>query len=136
MEQQVVSSAEGQHVTFRKAKGWGGIEDHLGTYKEAALKSDSVEFVTTTLTSILDRARAPQVIDFMSIDIEGAELEALKGLDFSKYRVGAFAIEHNFEEPKRTQIRQLLEEHGYRLARTIEQDDCFVLADRGAGTKG
>jgi hypothetical protein len=62
----------------------------------------------------------------MSIDIEGAELEALKGLDFSRYRIGALTVEHNFEEPKRSEIRSLLERNGYRLARSIEQDDYYL----------
>jgi hypothetical protein len=38
------------------------------------------------------------------------------------------AIEHNFEEPKRTQIRQLLEQHGYVLVHTYEQDDFYAPA--------
>ena len=38
-----------------------------------------------TLTSVLDQHR-PCAIDFFSLDVEGFELEALKGLDFEKYR--------------------------------------------------
>ena len=65
----------------------------------------------------------------MSIRIEGAELDALKALDFSQYPVRAFTIEHNFEEPKRAQIRQLLESKGYRFARSSAQDDYYLLAE-------
>ena len=63
----------------------------------------------------------------MSIDIEGAELEALKGFSFSKYKVGALTIEHNYEEPKRSQIRMLLESKGYQLAKKVSCDDWYVL---------
>ena len=42
---------------------------------------------------------------------------------------------HNFEEPKRTNIRKLLEENGYTLVRNIQLDDWFLnselLAERG-----
>jgi hypothetical protein len=31
----------------------------------------------------------------MSLDIEGAELDALHGLSLARYRFGAMAIEHN-----------------------------------------
>lgn len=41
--------------------------------------------VARTLNSILDEANAPLVIDFISLDVEGAELEVLKGIDFNKY---------------------------------------------------
>jgi hypothetical protein len=40
----------------------------------------------------------------MSLDIEGAELKVLQGLPFEKYTFGALDIEHNEEEPKRTDI--------------------------------
>ena len=81
---------------------------------------------TRTVTDLLVQAKAPTYLHYMNIDIEGAELEALKGLDFSRYRVGALTIEHNFEEPKRSEIRKLLEQHGYRRVRSVEQDDFYV----------
>jgi FkbM family methyltransferase len=39
-----------------------------------------------TLTSILDDSTVPPRIDFLSLDVEGYELEALRGLDLSRYR--------------------------------------------------
>ena len=57
---------------------------------------------------------APSFIHFLSLDIEGAELEALKGVPFDKYRFGAMAIEHNDEEPKRTDLLKFLAERGYQ----------------------
>ena len=128
---EVVSDEIGRTVSFRKAGSLGGIDDKLGRWKDTdrIKESEVVEFKTASLTDILERAGAPTFIHFMSIDIEGAELDALKGLDFSRYQVGAFTIEHNFEEPKRSQIKALLESNGYRFARTIAQDDCYLPAE-------
>lgn len=126
-----VDSAGGKRVRFHKAGDLSGIEDHLGRWKESALRSEVVELETRTLTELLVQAKAPAFIHYMSIDIEGAELEALKGLDFSRYRIGALTIEHNFEEPKRSDIRKLLERNGYRYVRTVEQDDFYVGDTRG-----
>jgi len=64
----------------------------------------------------------------MSLDIEGAELDALRGLSLDRYRFGAMAIEHNDEEPKRTQILQLLKQHGYERVHTYESDDFYAPA--------
>jgi hypothetical protein len=86
-----------------------------------------VELTTTTLGDILAQANAPRFIHYVSIDIEGAELEALMGFPFSQYRVGSFTIEHNWEEPKRRLIRELLESEGYRFVRSLERDDCYVI---------
>ena len=67
-------------------------------------------------------------IHFVSLDIEGAELEALTAFPFETTRVGAWAIEHNLEEPKRTRIAELLRRHGYVRVHTYKQDDFYAPA--------
>jgi FkbM family methyltransferase len=123
---EVVHREAGKKVSFRDAGFIGGIDDLLNSTRDAATRAKRVEFETVTLDDILARAGAPHFIHYMSIDIEGAELEALRGLSFSKYRVGAFTIEHNFEEPKRTEIRKLLEGQGYRFVVQLWRDDCYL----------
>jgi hypothetical protein len=81
---------------------------------------------TTTIGEMLDRDHAPAFIHFLSVDIEGAELEALKGIPFDKYRFGSMAIEHNEEEPKRTDILNFLTAHGYQRVHTYKQDDFYA----------
>jgi FkbM family methyltransferase len=126
MEKDVVSSAAGQVVKFHTHSGLGGIADTLGKWKAEAEKSPAVELTTVTLGHILERSNAPSYIHFLSLDIEGAELEALKGVPFEKYRFGAMAIEHNDEEPKRTDLLKFLEERGYRRVHTYRQDDFYA----------
>ncbi len=126
---ETVYSKPGEIISFKKARGLGGIDKHLDTWKDhwAVKKATVVEFSTTTLDKILTSAAAPSFIHYMSLDIEGAELEALKGFPFSRYKVGVFTIEHNFEEPKRSEIRKLLEANGYRLSKTLKNDDFYTL---------
>lgn len=126
IEKAVVSSSAGQLVKFHTHSGLGGIADTLGKWKEEAAKSPAVELTTTTLGELLDRNHAPSYIHFLSLDIEGAELEALKGVPFDKYRFGAMAIEHNEEEPKRSDLIKFLEAKGYRRVHTFKQDDFFA----------
>ena len=45
------------------------------------------------LSRILDEAGSPKSIDFLSLDVEGAELEVLKGIDFDKYCIKYMLIE-------------------------------------------
>jgi FkbM family methyltransferase len=47
---------------------------------------------TRTLTSILDEVQ-PKEIDFFSLDVEGYELNVLKGLDFQKYKPKIIVVE-------------------------------------------
>lgn len=126
MVRQVVSDAPGKVVRFHTHEGLGGIADTLGKWKDEASKSPVTEFTTTTLGQILDEAHAPAFIHFLSLDIEGAELDALKGLPLDRYTFGAMAIEHNDEEPKRSDILKFLEGHGYRRVHSYQQDDFFI----------
>ncbi len=128
MIKEVVSNEAGKKVMFHTHHGLGGIADTLGKWKDEASKAPAVELVTVTLADILANTGAPAFIHFMSIDIEGAELDALRGIPFDKYRFGAMAIEHNEEEPKRGDIIALLAERGYRRVHTYKQDDFFAPA--------
>lgn len=49
--------------------------------------------VAKTLNEILIKANAPQKIDFLSLDVEGVEVEVLKGVDHSRFRFQYLCIE-------------------------------------------
>ena len=127
MLKDVVFSESGRKVSFQApGGGLGGITDTLGMGKDDAMKAPTVEFTTTTLAEILERHKAPRFIHFISLDIEGAELEALKAFPFDQYRFGALAVEHNWEQPKRDLILALLKQHGYRRSHIWQQDDFYI----------
>jgi FkbM family methyltransferase len=131
----VVFSKAGERVKFWTADEWGGIiEDSFGISKDKMerykdLNARSVEFITVTLGDILERANAPRFIHYVSLDIEGGELHALKGFPFEKYQIGALTVEHNYAEPKRSEIKALMESHGYKRVKASDRDDFYVLAD-------
>lgn len=62
-----------------------------------------------TLTSILVEAKAPHLIDLLSLDVEGGEIEVLKGVDHAKYRFKWILVESRDENG----ISEYLEAHGY-----------------------
>ena len=129
MFKEVVFSKAGLVMAFHTAGGVGGIADTLGQWNEEAARAPTVNVTTVTIDDILARAGAPPFIHFMSLDVEGAELEALRAFSFDRYRVGAWTIEHNREEPKRSQIVALLAQHGYLRVNEWHQDDFFVPVD-------
>ena len=126
MLKEVVFSKAGMRMKFQAYGELGGITETLGLWKDRALTAPTVEFTTVTLSDILERTNAPRFIHFVSLDIEGAELEALKGFPFDKYKMGALAVEHNYEEPKRTEIERLMKSHGYRRSHMWHQDDFYL----------
>ncbi len=126
---EVVYSKAGKKIEFRTAGDYGGIDKHIIRYRQSlrVITAGTVSLMTVTLGSILKRAKAPKFIHYMNLDIEGAELEAMKAFPFSRYKVGAITVEHNFVEPKRSKLKKLLQDNGYRLAKSLKWDDWYVL---------
>jgi hypothetical protein len=52
------------------------------------------------------------MVHFVSLDVEGLEFDVLQNWPF-EVSVGAWIVEHNFQEPKRARVKSLLESHGY-----------------------
>jgi FkbM family methyltransferase len=67
-----------------------------------------------TLTDLLSKGGCPQSFQFLSLDIEGGELFALKSLDFNKFRPLLISVEHNFNSSRKL-IAQHLIKNGYIL---------------------
>ena len=45
------------------------------------------------MNDLLINSKAPKLIDFFSLDVEGSELNVLKGIDFSQYNFKYLLIE-------------------------------------------
>ncbi len=63
---------------------------------------------TVSLNDLLIEHGAPAIIDFMSVDTEGSEFIILNAFDFHKYNTKIITVEHNFCNPDRQQIFELL----------------------------
>jgi FkbM family methyltransferase len=83
-------------------------DDHIGIRKNYKTK----KIKTVSLNDLLDQHKAPNLIDYLSIDIEGSEYEVLKKLDFSKYKFRIITCEHNYRI-ERELIHSLLTNNGY-----------------------
>ena len=88
----------------------GIVDDSAGTGDDGI--EDILTLTTISLNDMLDRYDAPRDIDFMSIDVEGAELPILEGFDFDRHRVRCFTIEAK-EDGERQALIDLLTRNGY-----------------------
>jgi len=86
-------------------------------YKEFFTGFEEQQVRMRTLTSIFDELNVP-AIDFVSLDIEGYEIQALSGLDLNKYKPRVFVIEYKDDEHKQG-IESILFPAGYHLLGTI-----------------
>ncbi|HXK40358.1 MAG TPA: FkbM family methyltransferase [Candidatus Paceibacterota bacterium] len=85
---------------------------------------------TISLNDLLEAHDAPPVMDYLSIDTEGSELEILRSFDFSRYSFSIITCEHNYTS-QREQICSLLMLHGYvRKHQDLSAfDDWYVKAN-------
>ena len=103
-----------------------GISDHIDSHKsEVDANKTCIQVQTISLLDLLNKASAPSFIEYMSLDTEGSELEILKNFDFEKYTFGLIDLEHNYVEPRRTQINNLLLSKGYIYKGQNKWDDMY-----------
>ena len=103
-----------------------GISDNIDCHKPT-VDQNKTQIITTTITlnDLLNKSNSPQFIDYLSLDTEGSELEILKSVDFQKYTFGLIDVEHNFIEPRRSHIKELLTSNGYHYVRENKWDDTY-----------
>jgi len=103
----------------------GGILDAKANYDELLVekyKNKITKMQTKTLVSILDSVNAPDIIDYLSIDVEGSEYRVLYDFPFDKYTFRCITI----ERPNQP-LRDKLMKNGYVFIKEIPKLDVFYI---------
>src|SRR5438093_11350898 len=82
-----------------------------------------IDVPVRTLDDILFEARAPKGFDFLSIDVEGHELEVLSGFDLGRWRPRLILLEDHVANLNK---HRFLRNAGYRLIRRFEYNGWYV----------
>ena len=96
-------------------KGLDNDESNIGA-------SEVVKLKTMPLERVLSEHHAPNIIDYLSIDVEGAEERILADFDFNKYMFRCITIERPTEL-----LKKLFDSHGYVLIKEVAELDCFYV---------
>ena len=110
----VVGAHDDDVVSFLFNDVFGGIQGlRNGKYgnptdsKGAKMEKSPV----ISFTSLLQNFNAPSIIDYLSLDIEGAETLAMKAFPFHAYKIRVITVERPDQE-----LQKLLKENGYIFA--------------------
>ena len=76
-----------------------------------------------TLDDILEEADAPTPIDLLSIDVEGHEMDVLRGFDFPFWQPRLILVE---DHVRNLQTHRYLQASGYRLLRRVGFNGWYV----------
>jgi FkbM family methyltransferase len=103
---------------------FSSVDEHA----QARKTGDKYEVYTVSLLDLLNKYKAPKVIDYLSIDTEGSEFDILSAFDFDAYKIKVITCEHNYT-PMREKIYDLLTSKGYtrKLTNISRFDDWYVL---------
>jgi len=74
----------------------------------------------------------PNIIEFLSIDVDDASLQVLSNIDFLKFKFKCICIEHDFYahgEKLRIPQREILEKNGYNRVIQTAAEDWWVCND-------
>ena len=107
--------------------GWNfrsGLKDVI---EDPGKDFSEINVLTVSLNDLLELYQAPQVIDYISLDIEGHEFDVLSHFDFSKYHVNCLTVEHDSGEQQQ-KIRTLLESNGFEHFTDIfcDNEDWYI----------
>ena len=110
--------------------------------KEKGFDSKEIHKIkTSTLNKVIENSiYKDQKINFISIDVEGYELNVLKGFDFKKYKPDLVVLEliqegmteffhQNIENIQNSEVYLYMIKHDYKLINWIHDDLVFVPQD-------
>jgi FkbM family methyltransferase len=114
----------GRTMPMQVAADYSSLNDTLVI---AALRPQGVVSVAIrTLDDILEDARAPAPIDFVSLDVEGHEIEVLEGFDLERWRPRLILTEDHVLDLR---LHRLLQRRGYKWVRRTSLNGWYVPAD-------
>ena len=121
-----------EFIEIHEADGWGSM---LSGFAENARKEDlqygheSYAVGVRRLSDILDELHI-QAVDFMSVDVEGAELDVLSGLDLRRHAPKVILLENYRGVLGDAALRQHMLSSGYLFrARIWTTDDVYLRSD-------
>ena len=107
----------------------GGLVDHyhadtLQRIRRDERHSEIAVTVPSTRLDTLLRAHGLKEIDYLSIDVEGAERAVLRSLDFDEFDITALSIENS--RPGRESYEDVMDPAGYRQLAVLGFDEIWV----------
>ncbi len=134
IETKCVWSTSGQKMSFNET--FSPEISTISQFNESDMHSESrrkgkkYQVETISLSELLEKYGAPAIMDYLSIDTEGSELDILKSFNFEKFKFRVITVEHNYTESRQA-IFELLSANGYeRVFEKVSQfDDWYVLPD-------
>eukprot|EP00935_MAST-01C_sp_MAST-1C-sp1_P002196 g2196.t1 len=125
-----VSNASAVH-NFTMGGMLGGIDSqdkdqrHQTRLAQEALPSHVVEVECNTLSSIFDQHQL-RVVDFLSVDVEGMDLQVLQGINFERVHINVLSVECLYKDTEVPELDNFLYSRGFRRVLRLSFDCVYA----------
>ena len=126
-----IAAEEGEAEFLEVVEGFSQMSGLTASYDPETMetvtadprhKGQTISVRTQSLENMLDQ-NFLKAIDYISLDIEGAEMDVLAGFPFEKYDISVWTIENN---KGARDIPTLMREKGYKRLEALGVDDVYV----------
>jgi FkbM family methyltransferase len=134
-----VTSQAGEEIDFNvvycNGIPWGGMSsieiDHrlVEVHKNMGFMIETKKIKVPSISlheCILNHFGDKVLIDFISIDTEGTELDVIKSIDFGKIKVRMLVIENNFDSESDNKIHEYLSNIGWKRQTVLHQNEFYI----------
>lgn len=116
----VIGASNMEEIQFKYPNRFGpkgGIVGEKFDNKEASKFGEDRPRYTVTLRDVFQRFGTPKVIDYLSLDVEGAEEFIMQSFPFDEYQFAVLTV----ERPSET-LKSLLEKNGYMFLKLLKRN--------------
>lgn len=103
--------------------GWSGIENEFNGFHHVRVKKTLSHYVSVPCAPLADIMDGMHHVDYMSVDVEGAELAIVECFPFQNFDIKIIGIENNVYTDRK--VEHVLTKSGYKLIHRIEYDDFY-----------
>lgn len=101
---------------------FSGFKDNIAVHWDLISEHCDYEIINIDTVKFSDLP-IKEHTNFLSVDVEGSELEIFQSIDFDKYSFDVIMFEHNEVD---TGVGKLLQSKGYNLYKSLVIDDIYV----------
>jgi len=127
------------YYKFYNAGLYGGVAGLIDrTHENKTKDTNSISVWGTTLECILIENNVPEIVNFISVDVEGAEVQIVEQMcQLEGYRFSCGCIEYNSRKEDYQRIKCLLRGSGYRIVWEGQtRQDLFFVDEKGLVASG
>lgn len=114
-----MTDSKSEYIEFIQAGLMGGISEN----KINDAGGNVIKVKTSTFGNLMKNYPSITYIDYLSLDIEGSEINLLKTIDFNKYKFGVLIIENN---ASLNEMKDFMFSRGYKAVEYINRDIVFI----------